>query len=57
MPFNQKYWGQLNRKELSINGDINSKYFQHNASTRRKRKMVVKLKDECGVWIDDYTAI
>ena len=57
MLFNQKYWGKLNRKEWLVHGNRTSKYFQQRANARRKRKLVIKLKDECGVWIDDQKAI
>ena len=57
MLFSQKYWGKLNRKEWLVNGDRNLKYFQQRANARRKRKLVIKLKDACGVWIDNLKAI
>ena len=55
--FNQKYWGGLKRKEWLVHGDRNSKYFHHRATARREKKMVIKLKDECGVWIDNMQDI
>ena len=55
--FNKKYWGKLNRKECLVHGDRNSKYVQRRANARRKRKLVIKLKDACGVWIDNLKAI
>jgi len=51
--FNQKYWGKLRRKEWLVNGDHNSQYFQQQANTRRKRKLICKLKNDCGMWIDN----
>ena len=51
--FNQKYWGTFKRKEWLVNGDRNSRYFQQQANTRRKRKLICKLNDECGIWIDN----
>jgi len=51
--FNQKYWGTFKRKEWLVNGDRNSRYVQQQANTRRKRKLICKLKDECGIWIDN----
>lgn len=56
MFFNQKCWNKLSGKEWLVNSDRNSKYLQHNADTRRKRKIVVKLKDECSIWIDNHKA-
>ena len=47
--FNQKYWGNFTRKEWLINGDRNSRFFQQRATTRRKKKLLYKLKDDCGV--------
>jgi len=55
--FNQKYWGKLARKEWLVNGDRNSRFFQQSANARRKRKLVMKIKDDCGVWIDDHKLI
>ena len=55
--FHQKYWGTFRRKEWLVNGDRNSRYFQQQANTRRKRKLICKLKDDCGIWIDDPQTI
>ena len=55
--FNQKNWGTLRRKEWLVNGDRNSRFFQQQANTRRKKKLVCKLKDDCGVWIDNPQTI
>jgi len=55
--FNQKYWGTLRRKEWLVNGDRNSRYFHQQANTRRKKKLVCKLKDDCGMWIDNPQTI
>jgi len=55
--FNQKYWGTFRRNEWLVNGDRNSRYFQQQANTRRKRKLVCKLKDDCGMWIDNPQTI
>jgi len=52
--FNQKYLRKLKRKEWLVNGDRNSKYFQRRANTRGKKKWVVKLKDDCGMWIKKH---
>ena len=38
---------------MASNGDRNSRYFQQKAHTQRKRKLVCKLKDDCGLWIDN----
>jgi len=40
--FNQKYWGNLKRKEWLTRGDRNSKFFQQRAIIRRKHKLVHK---------------
>ena len=45
------------RKEWLINGDRSSKFFQNRANLRRKRKLVMKLRDDCGIWIDDQKLI
>ena len=41
--FNQKYWGNFKRKEWLVNGDRNSRFFHHQANTKRKKKLVCKL--------------
>ena len=51
--FNQKYWEGLKRKEWLVQGDHNSKYFHHRAMATRKKQMILKLKDECGVRLDN----
>ena len=57
MLFNQKYWGNLRRKEWLINSDQNSRYFQQKANSQRKRKLLCKLKGDCGLWIDNQRDI
>jgi len=57
MLFNHKYWGKLARKERLVNGDRNSKLFQNKVNARRKRKLIMKLQDDCGIWIDDHKMI
>jgi len=32
----------------------NHKIFQHRANCHRKKKMIIKIKDDSGVWIDDH---
>ena len=55
--FNQKYWGKLARKEWLIDGNRNSKFFPLRANARRRKKLILKLKDKCGVWLDDQKMI
>ena len=55
--YNKKYWGTFRRKEWLVNGDRNSRYFQQQANTRRKKKLICKLKDDCGIWIDNAQTI
>jgi len=55
--FNQRYWGTFRRKEWLVNGDRNSRYFQQQANTRRKKKLICKLTDDCGIWIDNPQTI
>jgi len=50
--FNQKYWGNLRRKEWITCGDQNSKFFQQRAINRQKQKLVHKLKNNYGIWMD-----
>ena len=51
--FNQKYSDNLRRKEWLVNGDRNSRFFQQQANTRRKKKLVCRLKTDCGIWLDN----
>ena len=55
--FTQKYYGKMARKEWLVNGDRNSKSFHNRANSRRTRKLVIKLRDDCGIWIDDRKLI
>ena len=55
--YNQKYWGTFRRKEWLVNGGRNSRYFQQQANTRRKKKLICKLKDDYGIWIDNPQTI
>jgi len=55
--YNKKYWGTFRRKEWLVNGDRNSRYFQQQANTRRKKKLICKLKDDYGIWIDNPQTI
>ena len=55
--FNQKYWVLLEERngllmETAIRGIFNNK-----ANMRRKRKLICKLKDDCGLWIDNPRTI
>jgi len=51
--FSQKYWGNFRRKKWLVTGDRNSRFFHQQARTKRKRKLVCKIKNDCGAWIDD----
>jgi len=55
--FNQKYWGNLRRKEWLTCGDRNSKFFQQRAINKHKQKLVHKLKNDCGSWMDQQSEI
>lgn len=55
--FNQKYWGNLARKEWLVKRDRNSTFLQRWANIRRKKQDIIKLKDDTGVWIDDPSVI
>ena len=55
--FSQKYWGKLQRKEWLTKGDRNTSFFQRRANFARKKKLTIKLQDECGVWINEQEAI
>ena len=49
--------GKVSTEEWLINGDRNSKFFQNNVNSKRKRKLVMKLRDDCGIWIEDHKMI
>ena len=53
---NQRYWGKLQRKDWLVNGDRNTTFFQRRANYKRKKKLTIKLRDECGVRIDEPKA-
>jgi len=55
--FNQKYWGRLHWKEWRVHGDRDSKFFHQRATTRRKKQMILRLKNDCGMWIDNLQDI
>ena len=51
--YNQKYLGNLRRKHWLVNGDRNSRFFQQQANTRRKKKLICKIKTDCNIWLDN----
>jgi len=53
----RKIWKKIARKEGLVNDDQNSKFFQIRADSRRKRKLVIKLRDDNSVWIDHQKMI
>jgi len=55
--FKQKYWGKLSRNEWLVKGDRNTNFFQRRANARRKRKLIMKIKDDSGIWIEDHKTI
>ena len=55
--FNQKYWGKYKRKEWLTKGDRNSKFFQRAVDSRRRKQNVIRIKDDCDLWIDDQKSI
>ena len=36
-----------------MHGERNSKFFHHRAWLDGKKQLILKLKDECGVWLDN----
>ena len=57
MLFNQKYWKKFSRKAWLVNGDRSAKYFQPQANATRKWKLIIKIQDDCRIWIDDHKKI
>ena len=55
--FNQSYWGQFARKQWLINGDRNSKFFHQSVSARKRRFNIIRIKDETGVWLNEFESI
>jgi len=40
-----------------INGDRNTTFFQRRANTRRKKNIIIKLRDDCDLWITEQEQI
>jgi len=57
MFFNQKYWGKFSRKNCLQNGDKNTKFFQRTSTARRKCNKLIKIKDDCRIWIEEQNII
>jgi len=55
--FNQKYLDRFKLKEWLVKGDRNFNFFQQQVKARRKRNAVLKLKDDCSVWLDTQQEI
>ena len=55
--FNQIYWGKLRRKEWLTKGDHNTKFFHSIAQSQRRRNRILRIKNDCGSWIDDPDTI
>jgi len=55
--FNKRYWGNLARKKWLVDGDRNSRYFHHSATSRKRGCTILRIKDESGVWLDDFASI
>ena len=55
--FNQKYRGRFNRKEWLTKGDRDTSFFQRTTTECRRRNRVMKIKDVCGIWVDNQMYI
>ena len=55
--YNQKYWGEFKRKEWLTRGDRNTTFFQRSAGSRRRKKRVIRLKNDSDIWVDDPTFV
>jgi len=55
--FSQRRYWQVGRKEWLVDGNRNFKFFLLKTSTRRIIKLVMKIKDDCGIWIDDFNMV
>jgi len=49
-PLQLEILGKDGSEGLAVNGDGNSRFFQNRANARRKRKLLIKIKDE-RVWV------
>jgi len=55
--FNQEYWGKYKRKDWLTKGDHNTKFFQRTTDSRRRKKRVIRIKDDCDLRIDEQALI
>lgn len=46
-------WHQQARTNWLGLGDKNTSYFQSQALIRKKRKQIIKIKNDNGFWVDD----
>lgn len=51
------YWEQKARANWLEHGDKNTRFFQMQASIRKKRNNISRIKDDCGNWILDMDAV
>jgi hypothetical protein len=51
------FWAQRARSNWLQLGDKNTKYFQTQALIRRKRKQIIKVKDNLEFWHDSHIDI
>ena len=55
--FNKRYWGKLARKSWLVDGDRNSRFFHQTAVHRKQRSSITRIKDNAGVWIEQFPLI
>lgn len=53
----ESYWHARARANELKDGDKNAAYFHHKASQRKRRNMILKLKDAEGVWRSNETEV
>ena len=47
----------MKQKEWLVLGDQNLRYFQQRANTRWRKKLIIKLKQDCSIWIENQEDI
>jgi len=55
--FNKRFWGNHARQRWLVDGDRNSHYFHQSAKIHKQRSVIIRIKDDAGVWLDQLPMI